>query len=387
MSKLLTWVVKASKGCNLRCTYCYEYAELHDMTRMPLETWGNLFARVRERHDETFSQSGEPGAARAGESLLVVHGGEPLILPVEYLDEVLSLKSSLLGEDFRVGLQTNCYRVTAEHVDLLIRHNVRVSVSYDHVPGIRILGNGRPTEQRVVENMQKLQEAGVLTGGISVIARHSNGKVGEIHDFWEDRGLGFRALPLFDGAPEHLADSYSASAKRLSSSMAGLFDHWVGRGAGCRIQPFKGAVRVVAGKMLAVPGRLWSARDGFSILHVNVNGDLFHVPESYEDGLQLGNVNESAWAEIQESDAYQSACERAAHAIASRCEGCEYAASCSGRPLLQHGRSEGPDERCAVDYPLYSHIEKRLREAGLGERELREIAEDVASDELGTLTV
>jgi len=39
-------VLKASKFCNLRCAYCYEYRELHVRDIMRMETLQRLFADV-----------------------------------------------------------------------------------------------------------------------------------------------------------------------------------------------------------------------------------------------------------------------------------------------------------------------------------------------------
>ena len=42
-----TWVIKASKLCNLRCRYCYEWDELGDPARLSLSDWAKIFRAIR----------------------------------------------------------------------------------------------------------------------------------------------------------------------------------------------------------------------------------------------------------------------------------------------------------------------------------------------------
>jgi len=67
------WVVKISKLCNLRCTYCYEFPFLADRTRMRLEDLRIMFRHIAEFY-----------AARPKRMDLVWHGGEPLLIEPTY---------------------------------------------------------------------------------------------------------------------------------------------------------------------------------------------------------------------------------------------------------------------------------------------------------------
>ena len=78
----ITWAVKASKLCNLRCRYCYEWDDLSNPARMPVEGWARVLTAARRYHDLH--------AARFGgryTTAIVWHGGEPLLLPRPYRRE------------------------------------------------------------------------------------------------------------------------------------------------------------------------------------------------------------------------------------------------------------------------------------------------------------
>src|SRR3569623_1029841 len=83
------FVIKISKFCNLRCSYCYEFAELGIRKRMQLEQLRSFFVNVR-------------GAVlQQGRSKIhfVWHGGEPLLIPIEYYEKIGAIQRQVLGSE------------------------------------------------------------------------------------------------------------------------------------------------------------------------------------------------------------------------------------------------------------------------------------------------
>ena len=70
--KKLEWVVKASKFCNLRCAYCYEWNSLADAARIPIEGWQRVLDAIRTYHLRLQQQLGT-----CIQSRLIWHGGVP----------------------------------------------------------------------------------------------------------------------------------------------------------------------------------------------------------------------------------------------------------------------------------------------------------------------
>src|SRR5215467_1760411 len=123
--KKLEWVVKASKFCNLRCAYCYEWDSLADPVRIPVEAWRRVLDAIRTYHLKLQQQ-----LRKNVQSRLIWHGGEPLALPLSYLDEAMALQHEMLANlDHRILLQTNLFRLNSGMLDLLRRHNVGLGVS------------------------------------------------------------------------------------------------------------------------------------------------------------------------------------------------------------------------------------------------------------------
>src|SRR5205814_1318176 len=86
------WIVKASKLCNLRCRYCYEWNDLHRGDRIQLPQWWRLLEAVRDYHlllRESF------GSERGVRSNIIWHGGEPLVLPPAYFEQVFDASRAM----------------------------------------------------------------------------------------------------------------------------------------------------------------------------------------------------------------------------------------------------------------------------------------------------
>jgi len=123
------FVLKLRQDCNLACDYCYVY-EMAD------QSWRD---RAREMSRDTLRHT----AQRVGKHIsvhealdvqFIFHGGEPLLVSPDYLDEACTtLKEALpywCKPSFLV--QTNAIRLQNDKLlDVLNKHNVGVGVSID----------------------------------------------------------------------------------------------------------------------------------------------------------------------------------------------------------------------------------------------------------------
>lgn len=134
--KFSSFVVKIVSPCNLNCSYCYEYNALdqswRDMPRfMSPETARQVAMRIREHlHDETQT---EPIPVP-----IVFHGGEPLMMPVEGLQELIDVFRSVFGEALNpiFGMQTNGILLRNRHIELMNREGMQIGVSCDGPPAV-----------------------------------------------------------------------------------------------------------------------------------------------------------------------------------------------------------------------------------------------------------
>jgi uncharacterized protein len=359
--KTVEWVVKACKFCNLRCAYCYEWNSLGDRQRISVDGWRRILDAVREYHLGLERRLGAPV-----ESSVIWHGGEPLALPAEYLDEVMSLQHRALdGIAYRMLLQTNLYRLPDQTLSVLRRHGVGLGVSMDVIGGVRRDSRGRETEAGVVANLDRLERLGMGYGAITVVAKHNHRRLREVHDFWMRRGVGFRVLPLFEGPGERPEGLFEVSDDELVAALGDLFDHWIACGARVDVYPLSAwlgnVLREILGERLPVYDR---RRGGESVLLVETNGDLYQTDERGRQELRLGNVIEQRIGEILASPAYEASLLRSEEKTARFCGRCPHHGFCNGYPVHAEPFTVAPARGCPVTAAVHDHIERHLRAAG-----------------------
>nr|WP_308404180.1 FxsB family cyclophane-forming radical SAM/SPASM peptide maturase [Streptomyces sp. ATCC 21386] len=127
------FLLKVHSRCNLACTYCYMY-EAAD------QSWRQ---RPRSMAPATVRRASRLMAEHATEHALsevhvVLHGGEPLLVGAQYLEDLLGTVTDALAgiATPRFSLQTNGIRLAEDPrlLPVLDRHAVRIGVSLDGTP-------------------------------------------------------------------------------------------------------------------------------------------------------------------------------------------------------------------------------------------------------------
>lgn len=365
----ITWVIKVSKFCNMRCAYCYEWDELSQREKMPLLIWRRLFEAIRDFHQ---IQSVRHGLAHTS---IVLHGGEPLALPLAYLNDVMAIADEVLSypsrTDLRIAVQTNLYRLPEKLLEFLRGNRIDIGVSYDFVPGVRMAVNGKETEAHVRENMKRLTQNGIAYGAITVLAKHTCGRICEVHDFFADLGIPWRVLPLFDGPESRPSALFSASHDELIDALHTLFVHWFEAGIRIPVAPlmehFENALRKLAG----IHGRLYDRRiDGEGVFVVNHDGSLFRILDGYDPEFALGNVGTNTISEILEHTQYRASLDRDDEHRELYCSKCEYNGACNGWPAFASRQSGDYEGKCPLSYRIHRFMEDYLRQHGYDESEV-----------------
>ena len=187
------FVVKITKHCNLRCAYCYEFPHLGDKTRMSLESFARIFENIASSADNIFDTVN-----------FVWHGGEPLLVPLEYYDAIGALQRQIFGNGISVSnvVQTNLTVLTPKHLEHLRARKFfsGLGVSFDVYGNQRVDIAGRARTEIVLANIQKLIDCGIPFGAIVVLARNTLPHVRSIFRFYDRLGIEFSlAHPKLQG--------------------------------------------------------------------------------------------------------------------------------------------------------------------------------------------
>jgi uncharacterized protein len=157
----LTVVMKATRLCNLRCTYCHFWADGPNQL-MSFEVLARATRDALEIH-----------SARSVE--FVWHGGETTLLPIAYYRKALWLQQQFrkTGQKVSNAIQTNGTRFTDEWLAFCSDFGVSVGVSLDGPPEVhdrrRVDAAGRPSSGLARATLENLRRLGLEHGVLMVV--------------------------------------------------------------------------------------------------------------------------------------------------------------------------------------------------------------------------
>lgn len=350
----LTWQVKASTRCNLRCRYCYEWDRLDGRERLTVAQW-RLVLEAIATHRAAVAEQRDCGVR----THVVLHGGEPLLLPLAYLQEVFGLhREELPGE--RLSIQTNLSVLGEALLEWLRREDVLVGVSWDGITGARADRAGRSAERRTFDNMQRLRASNVTFGVTLVLGAHNYQALPAIYD--QAAAVGARWLtvvPVFArGGDPRGTETLLLSHEAAFRALAGLFDHWVRSGRTLTVEPIRNALRTIDYRRA---GGLRATIEGTRFV-VHPNGDLSVRPGEIGRDAVIGNLLREGILEILTGDRYVRELARAERQRRASCAACGYRGACDASPVLRYPHRFAPGP-CPVAAPLLDYIDRSLNAA------------------------
>ena len=361
-ARSIHFVVKTSKYCNLRCTYCYEYAFLDDRRRMSLDQIAAMFRTIADH-------ASDKGIDQVG---FTWHGGEPFLVPVEVYEEIGALQKQLLPNvKVRNNVQTNMTILTDRHLEFLKngRFFDSVGISFDVSGDKRVDKKGRVTTQTVLGHMQRLIDAGIPFGTICVLARGTVGEARNVYQFFDDLQADCRFLPFYRSTNGTGDDSETLSQDEIVGALAGIFDTWMQSENAITVRPLADLVDIAINVIQDKPRRIYDKATHEWVYVVNPNGDLWGISEIEDNRFLYGNVFQSSLATILSSDARSATFTHASERIDRICGPCPYLGHCSGYFIAD--ATDGvintiEREGCHIR-SLLEHIIGRFNETGLAE--------------------
>jgi uncharacterized protein len=287
----VTWKIKLSKQCNLRCRYCYEWNELDRPDRLHEDDWVHALHAARLLHETMLSRIGAPGR-----TFIVLHGGEPLLLPLAYLERLLRLEDEVIGAERRTSgefanaIQTNLYAWDPARIALLARHGVRFGVSCDAVPGLRLDMGGGESVHRVARNLDRLLTLTPNVCGAVVLAQHTHLHLREIYRHFEARGVPLQINRLLASPLVHPGTADWLDEERQLAVLADLFSYWLDRRMPIEVEPLAGLLGAVLRRNAGV---YCSVAPELAFI-VEPRGIVYRNADRHAAGSPLGHVRDAA---------------------------------------------------------------------------------------------
>jgi uncharacterized protein len=371
----LQFVVKITKYCNLRCSYCYEYRELGNKTKMALGDLAAFFRHVASyaaEHDLTNVD-------------FLWHGGEPFLVPIEYYSEIKTLQREAfrdLSDRVTNSAQTNLTILTDRHLAWLKEKRFidSLGISFDVSGDQRVDTGGKVKTEVVLRNLQKLIDHEIEFGGIAVLARNTLPAVRRIYRFYDAIGVSIRFLPFYMDAFAAQVDAHGLTFDEIVGALNEICDEWITSPTATPVEPIQ---EYIGYALAAINGRRsprYSMHTQESVFIVDTTGDTYGMARPYEAEHRYGNVFQEPFGAILNSagrDRAVLAAERRANELCQRCPYLDYCPGFHVAAATPQQQNMLATSGCLVR-PVLDHIVTRVAAAGLVSEGLATAANAVA---------
>lgn len=272
LAPTLVLVLKVTRLCNLRCSYCRSWAEGPDQVMsFPVMV-------------ETVMQAVSSPTTKS--IMFVLHGGEVTLLKPRVLEKLIWIQEKLRRPDqvIQNAVQTNAVSISDDWIRLFKTLKMPIGISLDGPPElndrVRVDKQGRPSSGRVATNMVKLREAGLSYGGLVVVGDEAI-RIGARPLFDYFLSVGLRNVDLLNELPgnealqngTHRCTNY-VSFDVFVELLVECFRVWFSEYSDqldirCLTELF-----LAAGKMAEPKSCLWSGDCLSKIFTIEANGDL-----------------------------------------------------------------------------------------------------------------
>lgn len=328
-------VMKVSKLCNLRCTYCYETPELANRQKMSLDDIKRAFVNVKKYLGAREFKSVQKTVS------FVWHGGEPFAQPLAYWQEILRLEDEVFGESFRKknisnGVQTNLTLVTEKHLPLL-RDGFEIGFSYDVINDLRVNLANKPTSELVEKKAAWLLKENIPTGGIVVVSKANVASPEIVAEYYLSRDMHFRLINLFfqvdnlkqtkDAAVPF--EDYLEFCKKVYAipKVKNLLE------TENYVEPLATALRLHSQREKSAAKKFTKQEclESEWALCINTNGDVYSVSDPYYPDYSYGNIFTKPISDLLNSPGRKKRMKRSEDRLKKICASCPfYKISCNG---------------------------------------------------------
>ncbi len=361
----LTAIVKTTHDCNLGCLYCYTDPNA-EKGRMDSETTRNMILKIAKQN------RGE------GHTTFIWHGGEPLLMGIDFYREAIDVQGSIDGHIFSNDIQTNGTLLTEGYLDFFEQYHFNVGLSLDgnrrtH-DATRPYQDGCPSFSDVFASVLEVRRRGLGGGVICVLNANTSPNIEEIYWFFKKNKIHPKINFQIPSGRALDAHGLQLTNKQLGQAMIRLFDLWFDDYTQpvIEIQPFVdimgniGAYRNTETKVDYPYSCIFKNNCANSYISVVPGGNVYPCGRSAGNPqFHMGNINTDSMDDILASRPRKLLLQRHEESVQS-CEPCDFRPICnSGCPdnaYLFTGDALQKDGFCSAYRVMFSHIEQRMRQ-------------------------
>lgn len=289
-------VTPVGNRCNLRCVYCYEDPMRRAGTHMDNAPHDLVKMKV------ALTAAGAP---------FNLFGGEPLLLPLDELEELLRLGVEMYGAT-RTGtvnsIQSNGTLITDAHVALFLKYRTSVGVSVDgpeELNDARWAGTLEETRRHTRlshENIEKCLKAGLTTSIIVTLTRKNGlpehrSRMKAWFKRWESLGMTGARLHLMEWESDAVRTMFALSDDEAIDALCDLATFERDELATLRFDIFADMTRALLGEDSCITC-IWAACDPYTtaaVHGVDGQGERINCGHNTKEGVAWLKADQPGW--------------------------------------------------------------------------------------------
>lgn len=355
---MLGLIIKSTRKCNLRCSYCHDWRFRSD--KMSFKTLATLISKAFESKQRNIS--------------FMWHGGEPLLMPMEFYQKALLLqeKSKKEGQFYSNSIQTNGTLINQDWCDFFLKYRFNIGISLDGIEQSHNLNrkysNNKGSYSDVLKSIKLLQKNNVPFG-VLIVLNENILKLGadKIFNFLVDEigAKSFSFIPVKPANNENSGEVYSDEYCKSHNSaefMKEIFDLWLERDdSSIQIREIDSLLKVILGGTATACTLAGNCLGSY--FHIEPEGTVYHCDKYLGDSnYNLGNILENNFSEIQQNEKLHKLIKEEEASLELLKE-CPKISICNGG--CPHDRYIAKkvfhkNQKCCGQKLLINHMEKRL---------------------------
>jgi uncharacterized protein len=324
---MATIIFKATEACNSNCLYC-QVVKRKQPDFLSYELLEILIVKINR-----LLQSNPKEHIK-----ILWHGGEPLLLGVNYFSRTADLIDQYCKETknrISHSIQTNLTLFTEEFVPIFKKLGIHgVGTSFDPVPNIRGFGKNQDSvsyNKKFIEAVRILKKHSIGWGFIYVTTRKSLGLAKEIFHFSTNfnnkKGMNIHPVDYLDESNSE----YAINNDEFADFLGQIFRIWSnGRDRYGSIEPFTSYYKIYE-KNERMTGCETSGKCAYSHLYIGPNGEASHCGRCGDiDAISYGNIKDNELHELLYHPKRKIFEERQRILVDGECKGCRFWDICRG---------------------------------------------------------
>ncbi len=352
-------VKPTSADCNLACEYCFY---LPKGNLYPEKKKHRMSDSVLEHVIKTYMQTQQTAYS------ICWQGGEPTLMGAAFFSKAVEFQKKYGSAGARISnsVQTNATLITDEMAVLFATYNFLVGCSLDGPEKIhdmyRRTSKGKATHKDVIKGIEILKRKHVQFNILTLVSESNIDHAHEIYHYLKSTGCYFHQyIPCIEFDKNKKRMPFAITGEQWGRFLCDIFDAWYPKGvSSVSVRNFDS---ILSQKVDGINDICVMGDNCCQYLVVEHNGDIYPCDFFVEKPLKLGNIMETSWEEMLDSQVYRQFGEQKKQ-WNEKCKSCVHLELCAGDCLKNRMYAGNPSQNISWLCPglnnFFNHTKSRF---------------------------